>query len=45
MVLQLVSADNRQTTLALNRDLGVAPTMDLIGDVEALLGENRVHFD
>jgi DNA polymerase-3 subunit alpha len=45
VVLQLIGADSRVTTLALNRDLGVSPTMKLINEVEALVGENRVHFD
>jgi DNA polymerase-3 subunit alpha len=45
VVLQMVCTDSRQTILALNRDLGVAPTMRLIAEIEALIGENRVHFD
>jgi DNA polymerase-3 subunit alpha len=45
VVLRLIGADRRQTTVALDRDLGVAPTMELIEEVEALVGENRVHFD
>ncbi|MFB3072139.1 MAG: hypothetical protein ACE1ZU_01425, partial [bacterium] len=43
--LKLTSADRRQTTLALNRDLGVAASSELIEEVEALLGQNLVHFD
>ncbi|MDV2502375.1 MAG: DNA polymerase III subunit alpha [bacterium] len=42
--LRLTGVDRRSTTLALDRDLGVAATAELIEEVEALLGQNRVHF-